>query len=70
MRSIGEAVCVMPKLVFNLATLGKTNTGQDGQHTGFSAASGAASPGLEDSDTASNGSNLRQITMHKMSNGS
>lgn len=55
MKSIGEAVCVMPKLVFNLTILDKTNIGQDGQHTGFSAASGAASPGLEDSDTAFNG---------------
>lgn len=54
--------------VFNLATLGKINIGQDGQHTGFSAAVEAASPGLECLDTASDGSNSMPITRHKVSN--
>lgn len=80
MRPVGEAVCVTYKglgclFVFFHRGIQPThcwqdNIGQDGQHTGFSSAAGAALPGLEGSDTASDGSNLMPITRHKVSDGS
>lgn len=70
-------MCVVPK-VFSFFHRGVQsdhswpgNIGQlNRQHTGFSAAAEAASPGLEGSATASDGSNLMPITRHKVNNGS
>lgn len=78
MRSVGEAVCAIPKVLGGFflhrgiqpGHCWQDNIGQDGQCTGFSAAAGAASPGHGGSDTAWDGSNLMAITRHKANNGS
>lgn len=76
MRSVGEAVCAIPKVLGGFflhrgiqpGHCWQDNIGQDGQRTGFSAAAGAASPGHGGSDTAWDGSNLMAITRHKANN--